>query len=122
MRVTDAAGSPVPFTVGPRSLHFFAGAPGTVQVNTGDRDLVYSLILPGLSDAIWNPPPRVKRGLAGVRRRVAGSSETWPWLAVLGSLMLLTEWILYGRYRRRAEHAHQIWRLPLKLRASAGRR
>lgn len=119
IRVTDAGGKPVPFTARPGSLRFFAGAPGTVQVNAGDRALIYSLTLPELSEAAWTPPPSVKRGLAGVRRRVAGSSETWPLLAALGALALLAEWILYGRYRRHAGQTRPLWRLPLNLRAKA---
>ncbi len=119
IRLTDAAGSPVPFTLEHETLHFFAGSPGTVHMDAGDRELVYSLTLPELSEARWNPPPQAKRGLRGVRRRVAVSNALWPWLASLGALGLLAEWILFGRFRRSAEVHRTFWHIPLRLHAKA---
>ena len=96
-----------------------AGSPGTVHVDAGDRELVYSLTLPELSEVRWNPPPQVRRGLKGVRRPVAFSSALWPWLASLGALGLLAEWILFGRFRRSASMEPSFWKIPLRLRAKA---
>lgn len=113
VHLSDAAGNPVPFSIDHETLHFFAGSPGTVLVNAGDRELVYSSTLPELSESRWTPPPQARRGLAGLRRSVAGSRGLWPLLAVLGALGLLAEWILYGRYRRAASVHRASWRLIL---------
>ena len=55
-----------------RSLQFFSGAPGIVRVTAADRELVYSLVLPEVSEAKWEPPAGVRRGIpadaAGLRR------------------------------------------------------
>ena len=103
VHVSGPDGSAVAFTLKHDSLRFFRGSPGTVKVDTGEREMVYSLVLPELGEMLWQPPANVPRDLTGVRRRTPGSSQAWPWLAALGALGLLIEWILYGRYRRTAD-------------------
>jgi len=100
LRVTSADGTQVPFTLHDRSLDFFAGSSGTVRVQARDREYVYSLTLPQLWEARWEPPAGVRRWIP--RTRVAGGdySEVWPWLAVAGAALLILEWVLYGRLSR----------------------
>jgi hypothetical protein len=90
---------PLPFTIEGNSLRFFAGAPGTVRVLTGDREAVYSLTLPDVGDIAWKPPANVRKGIP--RRSEAGATATdlWPWLAALGGIGLLVDWLLFGRSR-----------------------
>lgn len=96
-RVTAEDGRDVPFSVREGVLTFFSGRPGIVRVTGGDRELVYSLSLPELSEARWERPAGVRTGIPPA----SGSglpAETWPWLAALGGLGLLAEWMLFGRH------------------------
>lgn len=98
---SDAAES-VPYTIHNGHLRFFAGAPGNYRVQTGDRELVYSLTLPEVGETAWEIPSKVPRGLP---RNMAGGvavRDLWPWLALAGSVGLFIEWMLYGRGRREA--------------------
>ena len=99
VRVITEDQRPLPFTIDGNSLRFFAGAPGTVRVLTGDRETVYSLTLPDVGDVTWKPPQNVRRGIP--RRAEASDTgiDMWPWLAVLGGLGLLIDWLLFGRSR-----------------------
>jgi hypothetical protein len=100
----------LPFTIQPSdnqgdTLQFFSGSPGAVSVLTGDRESVYSLTLPDVAEAVWRPPANVGRGIPKAAELEAPPPDIWPWLAALGGLGLLLDWLLYGRsrlYRLRA--------------------
>lgn len=115
-RVLREDGTPLPFTMKDRSLRFFTGSPGTVRVLTGDREFVYSLTLPELWESRWQVPAGVKRGLPPAMRVDGGSRELWPWMAVLGGLGLLTEWLLFGRF---SLVTGKIRRMPPRFRKTA---
>jgi hypothetical protein len=102
VKVISGDGSPLPFTLRDRALHFFAGTPGSVRVTAGDREYVYSLTLPELWDAKWQPPAEARQGVPRFRMAAGASSDLWPWLALAGAVCLLVEWLLYGRNRRGA--------------------
>jgi hypothetical protein len=113
LRVTGERDRPLPFTIQNETqnethnethnenqgdtLRFFSGAPGTVHVRDGDRDSVYSITLPDVGETTWKAPSSVARGLPRQGVQAASGASLWPWLAVLGGLGLLLEWILYGR-------------------------
>jgi len=97
LRVTGDRDRPLPFTVQGETLRFFSGAPGTVHVRDGDRETIYSLTLPDVGETAWKAPSTVARGLPRLVGNVASVTNLWPWLALLGGLGLLVEWILYGR-------------------------
>jgi len=97
--VTAEDGSPVPFTLRDRTLDFFAGSPGAVRVVAGDREYMYSLTLPQLGDAKWEPPANTHRGIPRFSDVMDRVSDIWPWLALAGAAGLLIEWLLYGRFR-----------------------
>jgi Mg-chelatase subunit ChlD len=99
VRVLTDDGSPLPFTVEGDSLRFFAGAPGTVRVVTGDREQVFSLTLPEVAEAKWTPPRKARRGIPEAVAIPASYAELWPWLAAAGAAILLLEWALFGRRR-----------------------
>ena len=63
IHVSDAAKKPLPFTVDDGELRFFSGAPGNVNVETGDRAMVFSLTLPEVGEQLWKVPATVRRGL-----------------------------------------------------------
>ena len=88
----------LPFTMQGQSLRFFSGTPGTVRVITADREQVYSLTLPEVGEAVWQPPASAKRGVPP-RVMEASARDLWPFLALLGGLGLLLEWLLFGRTR-----------------------
>ena len=105
IRVLDENQRPLPFTIQGDTLQFFAGAPGGVSVLNGDRETVYSLTLPDVAEAVWKPPTTVRHGIPRAAELEAPPSDIWPWLAALGGLGLLIDWLLYGRsrlYRLRA--------------------
>src|SRR6185295_16461310 len=92
---------PLPFTTRGHTLRFFTGTPGTVRVLAADRETVYSLTLPELWDSKWEVPAGAKRGVPPLRAAVTGSRDLWQFLAILGGLGLLVEWLLFGRVEGR---------------------
>jgi hypothetical protein len=100
VKVLAADGSALPFTLRDRVLHFFSGSPGAVRVLAGDREYVYSLTLPELWDTKWQPPAGALKGIPHFAAVGDNFFELWPWLALLGAVGLLAEWLLYGRFRR----------------------
>ncbi|MEO7653309.1 MAG: hypothetical protein ABIZ80_22860, partial [Bryobacteraceae bacterium] len=102
VQVQQEDGKPLPFTVRNRSVQFFSGNPGTVRMTAADREMVYSLVLPEVSEAKWEPPAGVKRGVPAARAASVSSFDLWQILALLGCAGLLLEWYLYGRFGRRA--------------------
>ncbi len=119
IRVVTEDQKPLPFTMEGNSLRFFAGAPGTVRVMTGDRETVYSLTLPDVGDTIWTAPQNARRGIP--RAVEAGSSVTdlWPWPALLGGIGLLADWLLFGRSRAFRLRASKIIMKPFSLRKAS---
>jgi hypothetical protein len=99
--VTEESGLPVPYTIDGRKLRFFAGLPGNVRVVDGDREIVYSLTLPDVGETAWAMPKGVRRGVPARNAADQRVIDLWPWLAALGGLGLLAEWMLYGRGHRR---------------------
>lgn len=100
VRVAQENGAPVPFTVHDGGLHFYAGTPGVVRVLAGDHEYVYSLTLPQLWEARWQPPANVRHGVPRFAAMGDSSIELWQWLALAGAAGLLLEWFLYGRFGR----------------------
>ena len=96
IRVLDERNAAVPFSVEDDLIQFFAGRPGTVRVVAGNRQQVYSLTLPEVADRGWELPPSVKRGVPPPQEAVAGARDLWRWLAALGGLGLVVEWLLFG--------------------------
>ncbi len=107
----------LPFTIEGRNLRFFSGSPGTVRVSVGDRELVYSLTLPQAGDVVWKPVG-VKAGIPRKTDSRPGSRDIWQWLALLGSLGLLLDWMLFGRGGRRAIIAGGMKQRPAWRKAS----
>jgi len=102
VRVLRDDGSSVPFTIRGQSLEFFSGTPGAVRVFAGDRESVYSLTLPQLWESKWNIPPDTRRGIPKFSVLAGEATDLWRWLAMAGGAGLFAEWMLYGRFRRRA--------------------
>jgi hypothetical protein len=90
----------LPFTVQGQAIRFFAGVPQTVRVISSGREQVHSLSLPEVAPTAWEPPRSAFRGIPGGIQQ-AISRDLWQYLAVLGGISLLVEWLLYGRARQR---------------------
>ncbi len=99
LRVTDEKGFAVPFTVRNQMLELFASRPSIVRVLSEDRDRVLSLTLPDVAEIEWNPSQSISTGVPARRRFVGTATDLWQWLAILGGLGLLAEWLLFGRRR-----------------------
>jgi len=99
IRVTDAQGISVPFTVRSRALQFFASRPAIVHVVSDDRERILSLTLPDVAELQWTPPAEVGREVPPASAMLPAAVDLWKWLATAGALCLLAEWILFGRQR-----------------------
>lgn len=113
VRVMNENQRPLPFTIEGNALRFFSGAPGTVRVFMGDREVVYSLTLPDVAESAWIPPAGVRRGVPRVSEASAAVTSFWPWLAALGGIGLFVDWLLYGRSRAfRLRASKMVGRVP----------
>jgi hypothetical protein len=99
MRVVDATGSAIPFTVRNNTVQLYVEKPQVVRVITPERESVLSLTLPGVGEFAWKPPLNAPRSLPLRTLLGASSIDLWRWLALLGALGLLLEWLIYGRQR-----------------------
>jgi hypothetical protein len=99
VRVLDENQTVLPFTLDSGSLRFFAGSPGSVRVQMDDREMVYSLTLPDVAEAGWRVPSGVKKGVPRGVGQAAIPTDIWPWLALLGGMGLLVDWLMFGRSR-----------------------
>ncbi len=100
IKVTREDGTPLPFTLRDRSLHFFSGEKGIVRVRTGERETVYSLTLPEVGETKWTAPASARRGLPAFTESGAASRDLWRMLAIAGLACLLCEFIFFGRLHR----------------------
>lgn len=98
VKVVSQSGTPLPYTRHGRTVRFFVASPGVVRVLTAEGESVHSLVLPELAENVWTPPRGVRRGLPPPRIG-PNYRELWPWLALAGALLLLLEWLKYGRRR-----------------------
>ena len=121
VRVLNEDGSPLPFVLRDRAIHFFSGVPGVVRVLAGDREYVNSLTLPEVGETKWQPPADVRRGIPRALPLVPSGSDPWPWLALAGGLLLLAEWLLFGRFRRAAVLQARPVQRPAREREVVGR-
>lgn len=108
----------LPFTLDGHTVRFFAGAPQTVRIVSSGREQVHSLTLPEVAATTWEPPSSARRGVPGAVER-AVSRDLWRYLAILGTLGLLVEWLLFGRERRRLAAARGNTPAPLTMRQAS---
>jgi len=99
VRVNTSAGEAVPFTVRDQTLQLFTGHPGIIRIASSQREILLSLTLPSVAEHEWRPPKASASGLPPVDVWAASSVGLWQWLAILGALGLLAEWMLFGRRR-----------------------
>jgi von Willebrand factor type A domain/Aerotolerance regulator N-terminal len=100
VRVQDQQGKPVPFLATRKSVEVFVGHPQVLQLIAGDRQRTLSVVLPDVAQFAWTPA-HAANGLPGPARLTPRTIDLWRFLAVLGALGLLAEWLLFGRQRKR---------------------
>ena len=98
-QVTRADGTVVPFTRDHHMLHFFSGTRENVRVVGRNRESAYALTLPEMWDIKWQPPADALRGVPRTRGFTPVQSEIWPWLASLGALCLIADWVFFSGIR-----------------------
>ena len=98
VQVLTDAGVNLPFNIRDKAVEFFAGESARVRVIAGNSERVYSLTLPEMWDVRWTPPANVRHGVPAWNDALRRNRDWWPWLAILGAMVLIGEWIAYGRY------------------------
>ncbi len=98
VQVLTDSGVNLPYSVRDKTLEFFAGQASRVRVISGNSERVYSLTLPEMWDVKWTPPANVRHGIPAWNDALRRNRDWWPFLAILGAGVLLTEWALYGRF------------------------
>ena len=98
VQVLTDTGVNLPYNVRDKSVDFFAGQSSRVRVIAGNSERVYSLTLPEMWDVKWTPPATARHGIPAWNDALRRNRDWWPFLASLGALVLLGEWIAYGRY------------------------
>ncbi len=94
-------GVALPYSLGGKMLRFYSSKPGTVRVRAGGREQIHSLTLPDVPDAVWEIPAGARRGVPRARDLGSSSRDIWYWLALLGGIGLLAEWLLFSPTGRR---------------------
>ena len=100
-------GETVPWILAGGSVRFFAGRKGTYRVATADREVTLFLSQPQIPMAAWEPPEGVERGMPASPSRGGQPWVPWPWLASIAALILLYDWVRFGRGRRLEAEAFQ---------------
>ena len=96
--VRSAETSSLPWSLKDGRLRFFMPTPGNVEVKTPFRETGWSLTLPELGTARWEPPEGTLRGVPPPSAAAAGwGFPLWPWLALLAVVCWLIDWTYYGR-------------------------
>jgi len=110
LRVLDDEGSALPFSSGDGQLRFFAPRTGTVRVIEDGREQVFSLALPEIPEAAWTAPSSIKRGVPPAARFGGAARDLWPWLALLGALGILLDWLLFAPSGSTTSIGRMPWR------------
>jgi hypothetical protein len=115
VRVLSDQRRSLPFTLQGKVLRFFEATPGTVRVMAGNRELVYSLTLPEIAEVQWQAPANARRGVPPRALSQAAARDLWQWLALAAAVVIILDWVLFGRIRiiRRAALATRS-RPPLR--------
>jgi uncharacterized membrane protein len=113
LRVMDAQGASLPFTLDAKQLRFFTAEPSTVRVLSPGSELVFALTLPGLGESDWSiPAGSAARGMKAASAAAAVSRELWQFLVLLGVVLLAFEFWKYGDIQ-----GLSLWRPRVALKA-----
>ncbi len=96
IQVADRSGAQLPFTVRDHALQLFTRRPSVVGITSGDHERILSLTLPDVAEFEWKPPRGAALGLPASAVSTPQPFDLWKLLAILGAVVLLAEWILFG--------------------------
>jgi hypothetical protein len=99
LKIVDDRGFTAPFTIRNGVLQLYTARPSVVRVLSNDRERVLSLTLPGMAEFAWQPPPATPRELPRAYWFAPSAFDLWKWLAALGAIGLLVEWLFFGQQR-----------------------
>ena len=118
-RVLGEGDLAIPFSLVDGNLQFYSAQRGLVRVRTAAQEQVYSLSLPDVADSAWDAPAKIRRGIPrGIADSIA-SRDLWQWLAIAGGLLLLIEWLWFGRSRLPAVQQQALPGLDILRRITA---
>ena len=100
VKLVNERGEKLPFARDGKTIRFFAGTPGTIRLNDGRKESVYSLTLPEVGEREIEWPKGTRRGVPAVSRFSPSSRDLWYWLALAGAAGLLADWFFFGLGRR----------------------
>jgi len=121
LRVITEDGRLVPFTRSRGQLRLFSANAHLIRVLAPGSELVFSLSLPQIAEAQWEPPPGVRRGVPARAFPTRPTMALWPWLALAGGACILAEWLAYGPFQRArvdGRWAGSSWRLAARRAAA----
>src|SRR5438093_87152 len=55
--------------------------------------------LPDVAEAAWRAPANARKGIPRAANEAGAATDLWPWLALLGGIGVLADWLLFGRSR-----------------------
>jgi von Willebrand factor type A domain/Aerotolerance regulator N-terminal len=96
IQVFDPRGAPVPFIRGKQDIELFTSAPEVLRLISATRERRLSVTAPDVAPFEWKPPLNAATGPLYRAPFSPSAIDLWRWLAVLGALGLLIEWILFG--------------------------
>jgi hypothetical protein len=95
--VTSTDGESVPWVLSNDSVRFYADRPGQYRVATPDSRATLHLSLPEIAVKTWEPSDDVLRGVPPASAASVSGIVLWPWLAFIAGLLLLLDWVWFGR-------------------------
>ena len=98
--VADENGRALPFTVQQSRLQFYVDKPTTVHVTSDQRERILSMVLPEVPEYEWKPASTIVLGMPASAFSAAAAVDLWKELAGAGAVLLIIEWLLYGRQRK----------------------
>jgi hypothetical protein len=96
IQILDQHGAPVPFIRGKQEIELFTSVPEVLRVISATRERMLSVTAPDVAPFEWTPPANAATGPLYRAPFSPSAIDLWRWLAALGALGLLIEWILFG--------------------------
>ncbi len=93
-------GEAVPWILTGGKIRFYAGQQGTYHVRTADRSMTFFVDQPDIPATEWDPADEVLEGLPAEASNERRPWLAWPWLASIAALILLIDWMHFGRGNR----------------------
>jgi len=95
--VDDENGAAVPFNVQGRLLQVSANSPSQLAVHFLHGGSILLPVLADVAEEVWTPTGGSATGLPSSRAPIPADVDLWKWLAFLGGLGFLADWLLFGR-------------------------